>query len=344
MTDYYSILGVNKGASPEEIKKAYRKLAMQYHPDRAGKDPEAEAKFKSITEAYETLSDPQKKSSYDNPNPFGGGFGGFGSPFEDLFKGWNFNGSRSGPVRKGRNINARIMISLEEVMTGCLKKANVFRRVSCSECNGTGGENGETHTCGTCSGSGVIRRMTQTPFGQIAMEETCYGCNGSGKTTKSSCKKCRGEGTERIQDTVEVRIPKGSVSGMSFVVPGMGDFSKDSTTPGDLVVTVAEIPHNFYKRDGINLVCHRSISFYQACSGTEIEVPNLSGGGHYKIKVPPGTQSGKVFRLVGKGVPEMGGEFGGDIMIMIEVVVPKDLSPHQLDILKEFDSTLIPIS
>ena len=346
MKDYYGILGVGRNASPEDIKKAYRNLAMKYHPDKAGKDPSAELKFKEISEAYETLSDPQKKSSYDNPNPFGGGFNPFGNGggFEDLFSANRFtSGFRSGFSRNnsvGRNIKARIMINLEETMKGITKKANILRRIRCTSCNGSGAKNDETNTCPVCHGARVTRKMTTTAFGQISMEEICYNCSGEGKIPKAICNSCSGEGTQRIQDTVEVKIPKGAVSGMSFVVPGMGDFGKNGI-PGDLVVTVAEIPDDFFKRDGLNLICHKSISFYQACSGTEIFVPSPSGEGKYKIIVPPGTQPGKVFRLQGKGIPEMSGDFGGDIMVMIDVVVPKNLSSQQLEILKEFDSALI---
>jgi molecular chaperone DnaJ len=196
------------------------------------------------------------------------------------------------------------------------------------------------NTCNVCGGSGATKKVVNTHFGQIAMDESCYNCQGEGRTPKSPCNTCRGEGTQRIQDQVEVRIPKGSVSGMSFVVPGMGDAGKGSSAPGDLVVTVAEIPHDFFKRDNLNLVCHKTISFFQACGGTEIEIPNPKGTGTYKIKVPPGTQSGKVFRLQSKGIPEMGGEFGGDIMVMMDVTVPKNLTPHQLDILREFDMSI----
>lgn len=344
MKDYYGILGVGRNASQDEIKKAYRQLAMKYHPDKAGKDPSAELKFKEISEAYETLSDPQKKSSYDNPNPFGGGggFNPFGGGFEDLFANKFTSGFRSGFSRNnsaGKNINARIMVNLSDTMNGVTKRANIFRRIICTSCSGSGAKNNETNTCPVCHGSRITRKMTTTPFGQISMEEICYNCSGEGRIPKSICNSCNGEGTQRVQDSVEVKIPKGAVSGMSFVVPGMGDFGKNGI-PGDLVVTVAETPDNFFKRDGLNLICHKSISFYQACSGTEIYIPSPAGEGQYKILVPPGTQPGKVFRLQGKGIPEMSGDFGGDIMVMIDVTVPKNLNQHQLEILKEFDIAL----
>jgi molecular chaperone DnaJ len=342
MKDYYKILGVGRDASPEDIKKAYRSLAMQYHPDKNKNNPEAESKFKDISEAYENLSDPQKKATFDNPNPFGGGFNPFGSSFDQMFRTQGFNTwGRGARETKGQNINARIMVTLADIMNGSIKKASIFRRVRCNPCHGSGARGGETNTCSTCGGSGSIRKMANTPFGQVSMDETCYGCRGEGKVPKSACPSCNGEGTQRIQDSVDVRIPKGSVSGMSFVVPGMGDFPKGNGVPGDLVVITAEIPNDFYKMDGLNLVCHKSISFYQACAGTEIEIPSPKGEGHYKITVPPGTQSGKVFRLQGKGIPEMGGEFAGDIMVMMDVMVPKNLSSYQMDILKDFDMTLV---
>lgn len=347
MKDYYKILGVDRNSSPEDIKKAYRNLAMKYHPDKSGGDPEAEAKFKDISEAYETLSDPQKKTAFDNPNPFGGGgFNPFGNPFgggfEDLFKSAGFGPRRSGFNRgsAGQNINARIMVSLSDVVNGSTKRANIFRRVKCNPCQGSGAKDNQTNSCPVCEGLGTTRKMVNTHFGQISMEEVCYNCSGEKRIAKSPCPSCSGSGTQRIQDSVEINIPKGSVSGMSFLVKRMGDFPKGDGIPGDLVVTVSEIPHDFYKRDALNLVCHKSISFYEACTGTEIEIPNPKGEGMYKIKVPPGTQSGKMFRLQGKGIPEMGGEFFGDIMMMIDVIVPKNLSTHQVELLKEFDSTL----
>ena len=346
MKDYYKILGIDRNSSPEDIKKAYRSLAMKYHPDKAGNDPESERKFKEISEAYEILSDPQKKASHDNPNPFGGGgfnFGGgfyFGGGFEDLFR--NMGGrNNTNRVKNGQNINAKILINLADVMNGSVKKANVFRRVRCTSCQGSGAKNNETNTCQVCAGAGSTKRMVNTAFGQVAMEEVCYNCQGEKVIPKSICPSCSGSGTQRINDNVEIQIPKGSVSGMSFLVSGMGDFTRGNGMPGDLIVTVSEISHDFYKRDALNLVCHKTISFYQACIGTELEIPNPSGEGSYKIKVPAGTQSGKMFRLQGKGIPEMGGGFAGDIMMMIDVTVPKNLNPHQLEILKEFDLTLL---
>jgi molecular chaperone DnaJ len=350
MTDYYKILGVKRDASPEEIKKAYRNLAMKYHPDKTGNDPESEKKFKIISEAYETLSDPQKKSAHDNPNPFGGGFNPFNREFnqfnggfDDIFRSSGFGGPRRGgfdKTQKGQNINAKIMISLSDVMNGSVKRANIFRRVRCTSCQGSGAKDNETNTCPTCNGSKSTKRMINTQFGQIAMEDACYNCRGEGQIPKSVCPSCSGAGTQRIQDSVEISVPKGSVSGMSFVVISKRVFPRGDGSPGDLVVTVAEIPHDFYKRDGLNLVCHRSVSFYEACVGTEMEIPSPKGEGSYKIKIPPGTQSGKMFRLQGKGVPEMGGVFAGDIMMMIDVMVPKNLSTHQIELLKEFDSTI----
>ena len=347
MKDYYKILEIDRSASSEDIKKAYRNLAMKYHPDKSGGDPESELKFKEISEAYETLGDPQKKADFDNLGSFGGGFRGF-NPFggraEDFFgsSGFKFNrtGFNSGFTSVGGNINARIMITLADTMNGTSKKANIFRRVKCNPCQGSGAKDKETNTCSTCDGSGFTRRMVHTHFGQISTEESCYSCKGEGKIPKTPCPYCSGSGTQRTQESVEINIPKGSVSGMSFLVKGMGDFPKGNGIPGDLIVTVSEIPHNFYKIDGLNLVCHKTISFYQACTGTEIEIPNPKDDGSYKIKIPAGTQSGKMFRLMGKGIPEMGGGFSGDIMLMVDVLVPKNLNPHQLEILKEFDSSL----
>ena len=334
--DYYNILGVNRNASPEEIKKAYRKLALKYHPDKTGGDPEAEKKFKEVVEAYETLSSPDKKQKYDNPNPFSGFGGGF-NPFDQFsgFRGSNFYEREV--IKKGKNINARIDITLEEVLKGTVKNANVYRKVQCSDCMGTGAENADLDTCHVCNGIGVKRKVVQSNFGQIAMDETCYACSGVGKLPKSGCRTCQGSGLVKKPDQFEISIPKGSFAGVSFKVPGKGDHDKSPSDPGDLIVTVYDIKHDFYRRDGINLICDVDLTFSEACLGKEIKIPNLTSGGEYKISIPAGTNPGKIFRVAGKGVPEFNTDFRGDILVKIGISVPSNLSQEQKEFIEQYN-------
>lgn len=342
MKDFYKILEVARSASPEEIKKSYRKLALKYHPDKNPGDPEAERRFQEIAEAYETLSDPKKKQQYDNPNPFrNAGFGGspFGNgPFSDIFssfqeRGWNNSGD---VIKKGKNINARLQISLEEVIKGTQRKANVFRRLPCDPCKGSGAKNAEVNTCQACGGVGVKRKVVNTGFGQMAMDETCYACGGFGEVPKAVCVFCGGSGTQRTTDQIEITVPKGSVTGISFKLEGKGDFDKSPCDPGDLMVTIEDLPHEFYKRDGINLICEKEIDFIQACLGVEIKIPNLETHGDYKINIPAGTDPGKILRLPGKGIPEFNSEFRGDILVRIKLVIPKNLNEEQISFLDKY--------
>jgi molecular chaperone DnaJ len=340
MKDYYSILGISKSATPDEVKKAYRKLAMEFHPDKNANDPSAEAKFKEVSEAYETLSDPDKKAKYDNPNPFGG-FGsnmwGGGNPFQTGDFSSFFNGGRGQGqmVNKGKNINTIVTLTLEEMMIGANKKIKIFRRVPCSPCNGTGAENGETSICNTCGGAGRVNKTIMHPFGEMVTQETCRVCQGQGKTAKKMCTKCQGFGTERKTEDIDISIPKGSVSGVSFLMAGKGDWVKSPCNPGDLVIGVEEYLHKTYKRDGLNLICEKEITFKEACLGTEAEFENLKGS-NFKIKIPPGTNPGKIFRLQGRGLPEFSGFGHGDIMVKINLKVPKELTEDQEKALEHF--------
>jgi molecular chaperone DnaJ len=343
MKDFYKILEVSRSASPEEIKKSYRKLALKYHPDKNPGDSDAERRFQEIAEAYETLSDPKKKQQYDNPNPFFNR-GGFGSqPFNqggwsDIFSSFREGGwsNQANVIRKGKNINARLQISLDEVLRGTSKKANIFRRMPCDPCKGSGAKNGEVQSCQSCGGVGVKRKVVNTGFGQMAMDESCYACGGFGEIPKAVCVFCGGSGTQRTTDQVEITVPKGSVTGISFKLEGKGDFEKSPCDPGDLMVTIEDIPHEVYKRDGINLICEREIDFFEACLGVELKLPNLETGGEYKINIPAGTDPGKILRLAGKGVPEFNSEFRGDILVRIKLNIPKNLTGEQIDFLDKY--------
>lgn len=341
MKDYYQILEIPRTATEQEIKKAYRKMAVKYHPDKNPGNPEAESKFKEINEAYDTLSDPTKKSNYDNPrsqNPFSDMFGGR-SPFQGAdfsqFFGGGF-GKRERPITKGRNINVYVSLTLEEMMTGTMKKVKVNRKIPCDPCKGTGAEGGELIQCQSCKGAGKINKKIQHTFGEVLMQEDCQSCRGSGNHSRIICHHCTGTGVTRSEEEIDVSIPKGSISGVSYMVVGKGDWTKQPCNPGDLMVNVEEYVHAYYVRDGNNLIHEKYLTFRDACLGIEIELPNLKGS-NFKIKIPPGTSPGKILRLQGKGLPEFNGFGFGDILIKTQIKIPSELSEQQLEALKYFD-------
>jgi len=343
--DYYSTLGVDRNASSDDIKKAYRKLAIKYHPDKNGGDKESERKFREVSEAYETLSDPEKKRKYDNPDPFRGqGWNPFQgtNPLNDFY---SFFGGRQGGfsqdplINKGKNVNVALDVTLDEILTGVNKRVAVWRKEGCSHCSGTGSASGKLDICNDCHGTGKIRQTINTAFGVVTHETFCNSCQGSGSRSLDPCKHCNGAGTERILDEFDITIPRGSVGGMSFVVSGKGDYAKSPCTPGDLVVNINETKHHYFKRDGINLICEEFISYKDACLGTDVNIPNLSGG-EYKIKVPGGTSPGKIFRLQGKGIPEFNGFINGDILVKVSIKVPQTVTSEQRNKLEELDKAL----
>ncbi|MBE6774501.1 MAG: molecular chaperone DnaJ [Clostridia bacterium] len=361
--DYYEVLGVSKGASDDEIKKAYRKLAKQYHPDLNPGDKTAEAKFKEANEAYEVLSDSDKKARYDqyghagvDPNfgagGFGGGFGDFGG-FGDLgdilgsmfgggFGGFGgFGGGRQNPnaPRKGATIQANLTISFEEAAKGCKKKVNITKVEKCDECGGNGCAKGSSPvTCTTCGGRGQVNVQQRTPFGVMSTTKQCTACAGKGKTIPNPCQKCRGSGAVAKPQTVEIDVPAGIDDRQALNVRGGGNPGVNGGPTGDLRVNINVRPHPFFERDGFNVWCEVAVTYAQAALGDTLYIPTLDG--KVKYELPSGTQPGEIFRFKGRGINQLNGRGKGDQFVKIVVEVPKNLSNKQKDLLKEFDNTL----
>jgi molecular chaperone DnaJ len=358
--DYYEVLGIQKGCSEDELKKAYRRMAKKYHPDLNPGDKEAEEKFKEVNEAYEILSDPQKRQRYDqfgfagvDPSYGGGaggagGFGGFsdmgdlGSIFEDFFGG-GFGGSRRSAnpnaPRRGSDIHVQVSISFMEACKGATKKISVTRTDACKECGGTGAENGTAmKTCPTCGGSGRVRVQQRTPFGVMATERACDACGGSGRVIEKTCSKCGGRGTTSTTATLEVDIPAGIDDGQTMSLRGKGNAGANGGPAGDLLVTVSVASDPTFRREGYDIRCEIPISFYQAVNGDELTVPTIDGTVAYTL--PEGTQPGAVFRLRGKGVQRLNSRGRGDQYVTIVVEVPKGLTREQKAKLREFEESL----
>lgn len=353
--DYYEVLGISKGAEAQEIKKAYRKLAMKYHPDRNPGDKEAEEKFKEINEAYEVLSDDTKRKTYDQfghdglngQGGFGGqggfngqGFGGFEDMFGDIFGdmfGGGFGGGRQrrrGPQR-GADIRQNVTISFEEAAFGKKMSIKLNRSEECDECDGTGAKPGTSKkTCSTCSGTGQVRTVQRTPFGNIASSRPCSACNGTGEVIESPCSKCHGTGNTRKVKTIEVDIPAGIDDGQMIKLAGQGEVGEKGAPRGDLYIVVNIKSHPLFTRDGNDIYFEMPITFVQATLGDEIEVPTLDG--KVKYSVPEGTQTGTVFRLKEKGIPRIRGNSRGDQYVKVVVEIPKKLNDKQKDLLREF--------
>lgn len=353
--DFYEILGVSKSATDKEIKKAYRKLAIKYHPDKNPDDKEAETKFKEAAEAYEVLSDPQKKARYDQyghagvGGAAGGGAGGFGGGmsmddifdnFGDIFGGFGFGGgggSRRGGgrrVHRGSNIRIKVALTLEEIAEGVEKKVKVNKNNACSSCSGSGAEGaGGNSTCGTCNGSGQVTRVTNTFLGQMQTASTCPTCNGQGSVITDKCKKCSGSGVERGEDIIPINIPAGVEDGMQLQVSGKGNMGERGGVAGDLLVVIEEKPHDYFQREGQNLHYDLFVNIADAALGTQIVVPTLTG--KVKIKLEAGTQSGKLLRLRGKGLPSVNAYGTGDIIVNVNVWTPQKLSSEEKELLEK---------
>ena len=343
--DYYEVLGVQKGASEDELKKAYRKLAKENHPDLHPGDKNCEARFKEINEAYEVLSDPDKRAKYDqfghaafDPNQGfgGGGFGGFGG-FGD-FGGFG-GGKNPNAPRKGDNLRANLNIKFEEAAFGVKKDVTLTRIEQCPDCKGSGCAAGTTaEVCPDCKGSGQVKTTQRTPFGMMQSNVQCSKCKGRGKIIHSPCQTCRGIGSIRRQHKVNINVPAGIDDGQTISLRGQGNAGLNGGPAGDLLVTILVQPHARFEREGTSILLDQEISFAKAALGAEIEVPTLDG--KVKLTVPEGTQTGTMFRLKGKGVPYLRSTGRGDQFVTVRVVVPKGLNSNQKEALKAFAESL----
>ncbi len=358
--DYYEVLGVSKNASVDEIKSAYKRLAKAHHPD-VSSDSKAKEKFQEILEAYTILSDPQKRSNYDQFghategfSGYRGGFEGFGAgggidfDFSELFEniggfgefgfedfGFGSLNKKARHRRKGENLRADVTLSFEEAAFGIAKKIELERNESCSACTGTGAKNSELKTCSGCNGRGFITRSQRMPFGVFSTQSMCSKCGGSGKSAMDVCAHCRGKGEIKTRKTIEVIIPAGIETGMHLRVENLGNAGKNGGEPGDLFVVVFVESHDFFKRDHGDLFCEVPISFAQAALGTDLHVQTLKG--HSNIKVPDGTQTGTIFRLSQKGIKDIHSEKTGDQFVKVIVETPKKLSKEEKKLFEELE-------
>ncbi len=358
--DYYEVLGVGKSSAGDEIKKAYRKVAMQYHPDRNPGDKEAEEKFKEAAEAYEVLSDADKRAKYDRygHQAFAPGTGGFsgGANMDDIFSqfgdifgedvfGSFFGGGRNrggegrrATGQRGSNLRVKLKLNYEEIAKGVTKNIKVKKYVSCNTCNGSGAKDkGSIQTCPTCNGSGQVRKVQNTFLGQMQTVTTCPTCNGEGSTVTAKCSACKGEGRIYGEEMVSLDIPAGVQEGMQLSLNGKGNAGERGGYPGDLIILIEEEAHPSLHRDGLNVAYDLFITFPDAVFGTNVEVPTIDGKA--KIKIPPGTQSGKIFRLKGKGFPEVNGYSKGDQLIHVNVWTPQNVSNDERSMLERMNNS-----
>lgn len=356
--DYYEVLGVAKNANADEIKKAYRKAAIKYHPDKNPGDKEAEEKFKEAAEAYDVLSNPDKRARYDQFGHAGmsgaagggaGGFGGFGGGFsmEDIFSqfgdifgghfggGFRTSGSAGGRrVNRGSDIRIKVRLTLQEIAEGVTKKLKINKTVACDQCGGSGAKDSDAYaTCSTCNGSGYVMRVENTFFGRMQTQGVCPACGGTGKVITSPCDKCKGEGTLRGQEVVEIKIPAGVGEGMVLTVTGKGNAARRGGVNGDLQVVIEEEAHPELVRDGNDLIHNLNITVTTALLGGTVEVPTV--GGRAKIKIAPGTHAGKVLRLGGKGIPDVNGYGRGDELVVVDITIPSKLNAEERKLVEQ---------
>jgi len=345
--DYYEVLGINRNATKEEIKRAFGKLAFQCHPDHNHEDGAAE-RFKEVNEAYETLSDHDKRAAYDRYGHSGAeglfgqgfeGFGGFGDIF-DAFFGGTASASRQAPQR-GADLHCRVTITFEEAAFGCEKEINISRTENCSLCHGVGSKPGsQPSRCPNCNGTGQVRRVQQTIFGRFTNTTTCHQCQGEGRIITEPCPQCRGTGREKHKRNILVKAPAGIDGESQIRLRGEGEAGTRGGSPGNLYVTVSVLQHDFFTRDGDDILYELPINFAQAALGTEIEVPTLNG--KINLKIPAGSQTGKVFRLKGQGVQHLRRSGRGDQLVTLFAVIPESLTKHQRQLLEELGSSLSP--
>ena len=356
--DYYEVLGIQKGASEDEIKKAYKKLARKYHPDMNPGDKEAEEKFKEVNEANEILSDPEKKARYDqfgfagvDPNygagagggAYGGGFdfGDLGDIFGSFFGGGFGGGQRRNPnaPQRGESIRASVSVSFTEAAFGCEKSVTLERSEQCPTCKGNGCAPGTTpEICPDCHGTGTVQTRRQTPMGVFASNGPCRKCGGTGRLIHQPCSDCRGTGAVRKRKTIKINIPAGIDHGQTISLRGQGNAGKNGGPAGDLLITVMVQPHELFHRDGVDVFCEAPITFAQAVLGAELEIPTIDG--KVKYSIPEGTQTGTVFRLKGKGIPVLNGRGRGDQYVTVTIETPRNLNKEQKEALRRFSETL----
>ena len=356
--DYYEVLGVSKGASEDEIKKAYKKMARKYHPDLNPGDKSAEEKFKEVNEAYEVLSDADKRARYDqyghagvDPNfgagGFGGGFdGGFdfsdlGDIFGSFFGGGFGGGRRTNPnaPQRGESIRMSIAISFEEAAFGCEKEVTVERYEACDTCHGSGCAPGTSpEVCPDCHGTGTVQVRRQTPMGVFATSSPCPKCGGKGRIIHQPCKDCRGSGMMRKKKTIQASIPAGIDNGQTISIRGQGNAGRNGGPAGDLLITITVRPHELFRREGTSVLCEAPITFTQAVLGAELEIPTIDG--KVKYTLPEGTQSGTTFRLKGKGIPSINGRGRGDQYVTVYIETPRNLNKEQKEALKKFAAAM----
>lgn len=351
--DYYEVLGISKNATEEEIKKAYRKLAIKYHPDKNPDDKSAEDKFKEAAEAYEILSNSEKRQRY---NQFGhagvgGGQGGYGgmnmddifSQFGDIFGGgFGFGGGNGGSrggrrVNRGSNLRVKVKLNLKEIANGAEKKIKVNKYVGCKTCSGSGAKNGKFETCTQCKGSGVVTRVQQTILGAMQTQTACNVCSGEGRIVKDKCNTCHGDGIVREEEIITINMPAGVAEGMQLSMNGKGNAAPRGGINGDLLIVIEEEEHLDLKREGNHLIYSLNISFPDAAIGTNVEIPTIDAKA--KIKIEPGTQSGKVLRLKGKGLPDVNSYGKGDLLVEISVFTPTQLSSDEKKALEQLKTS-----